>query len=168
MLVTPSSPIVGHMTLPEPAQRVQNVLDTHKLALVVKRFNQSTHTSQEAAQTVGCEVGRVAKTIIFKLKEQPICVVASGANKVSDKKIRQLAGGNGQIRRADGDFVKSHTSFEIGGVCPFGHNLKPYIDADLMNFTTIWIAAGTSDTLVEITPNALVKITGGIVADIKA
>lgn len=158
---------VSTITLPEPAQRVQNVLDAHKLAVLVKQFNQSTHTSQEAARTVGCEVGRIAKTIIFKLKEQPVCVVASGVNKISDKKIRQLAGGNGQIRRADGDFVRKYTSFEIGGVCPFGHNLKPYIDADLMSFDTIWIAAGTSDTLVEMTPDALLRITEGIVADVK-
>lgn len=167
MFVNPPSSIAIDTVLPEPAQRVQGALDSHNLAVVVKKFNQSTHTSQEAAEAVGCEVGKIAKTIIFKLKEQPVCVVASGANKVSDKKIRRLAGNNGQIRRADGDFVRKYTSFEIGGVSPVGHNLKPYIDADLMRFSTIWIAAGTSDTLVEIAPDELVRITEGIVADVK-
>ncbi len=150
-------------------QRVQDILKSHNLGLNVVQFQTTTRTSQEAADTIGCTVAQIAKTLIFKTKksQKPVCVIASGVNRVDEKKIANYIGE--AIERPDADFVREHTGFAIGGVSPVGYefDIKPLIDEDLMKYEELWAAAGAPDASFRLTPQDLIKITHGTVADIK-
>jgi prolyl-tRNA editing enzyme YbaK/EbsC (Cys-tRNA(Pro) deacylase) len=151
------------------SQRVQEILNQHSLDFKVIEFQELTRTAQEAAHAIGCEVGQIAKTLIFKGKSssKPICVVASGKNRVDEKKIAQYVGE--EIEKPDAEFVLQHTSFAIGGVPPIGYEfeIKPFIDEDLMGYSEIWAAAGTPNAVFRLTPQHLLKITGGQVVTVR-
>jgi prolyl-tRNA editing enzyme YbaK/EbsC (Cys-tRNA(Pro) deacylase) len=157
------------MTLSPSAQKVQDALAARGFANQVVEHEQTTRTSAEAAAAVGCEVGQIAKSLIFKGRQSgnAILVIASGANRVDEKKLRGLAGE--KVEKPDADFVRERTGFVIGGVPPLGHAepLITFIDEDLMQFDSIWAAAGTPNAVFPLTPAELVKMTGGLVAAVK-
>jgi Cys-tRNA(Pro) deacylase len=155
------------MPLSPSAQKVQDALTALGFAHQVAEHEQTTRTSTEAAQAVGCEVGQIAKSLIFKTKSgKAILVIASGANRVDEKKLRELAGE--KVEKPDADFVRSRTGFVIGGVPPVGHAepLETFIDESLMQFDSIWAAAGTPNAVFPLTPAELVKMTGGRVVSV--
>lgn len=152
-------------------RRVQDIL--HKLGfgdLQVVQFSESTRTSAEAAQACGCEVGQIAKSLIFKTKKthNPVLIIASGANRVNEKKIGALVGE--AIERADANFARDRTGYAIGGIPPLGHSeqILTFIDEDLLQYAEIWAAAGTPNSVFKLNPQDLAKMTGGQVADVKA
>ncbi len=132
-------------------------------------FEASTRTSKNAATALGCSVAEIAKSLIFKAADgRPVLVIASGVNRVDEAKLRALLGQD--IGRADADFVRSSTGFAIGGVPPLGHASEPIvlIDSDLMQFASLWAAAGTPNAVFKLTPADLLQLTGGRVADLAA
>ena len=149
--------------LRESAARVQDFLTTKGFSFEVKELSSSTRTAQEAAESVGCAVGQIAKSLVFKEKKtnRPILVIASGANRVDLKKIKQATGL--KLGRADGNFVKEYVGFAIGGVPPAGHKepLETLLDPDLRQYETIWAAAGTPYALFELKPEDLEPMTNG-------
>jgi prolyl-tRNA editing enzyme YbaK/EbsC (Cys-tRNA(Pro) deacylase) len=149
------------------AQRVQNALDAFGVELQVVEMPNSTRTSAEAAAAVGCTVGQIAKSLIFRGKEsaRPLLVIASGSNRVDEKKIAAIFGE--KIEKPDADYVRTRTGFVIGGVPPVGHaeQLAILIDADLLQYEEIWAAAGTPNAVFRLTPQQLVEITRGEVVD---
>ncbi|WP_243763828.1 YbaK/EbsC family protein [Bacillus sp. XF8] len=155
--------------LKESAQIVQNKLIELGLKNEVVELPESTRTAQEAADAIGCEVAQIAKSIIFKLKNsnEPILVVASGINRVNEKKIEQLLGE--KLGKAAADFVRAHTGFVIGGVPPFGHvqEITTFIDEDLLQYNEIWAAAGHPKAVFQLTPVQLNEITQGQVVCVK-
>ena len=157
------------MSLSPSAQKVQDALTARGFANQVVEHEQTTRTSAEAAAAVGCEVGQIAKSLIFKGKQsgKAILVIASGANRADEKKLRDLVGE--KVEKPDADFVRERTGFVIGGVPPLGHAepLITFIDEDLMQFDSIWAAAGTPNAVFPLTPAELVKMTGGRVAAVK-
>ena len=124
------------------ALRVQAVLGPR---FSVLEFDLGTRTSADAAAAIGCTVAEIAKLLVFRTKEtsRPTLVVASGVNRVDEKKVSALIGE--KIVRADADFVREATGFAIGGVPPVGHAKPPItlIEEDLHKFEAIWAAAGT-------------------------
>ena len=152
--------------LKDSSRRVQDILRQQGLDFKVIEFKELTRTAQEAAQAIGCEVGQIAKTLIFKGKNssKPICVIASGKNRVDEKRIAQHVGE--EIEKPDADFVWHHTTFSIGGVPPIGYHfeIKPLIDEDLLIYSEIWAAAGTPHSVFRLTPQDLVQMTHGQVA----
>lgn len=157
------------INLPSSAQRVQEILQSYKLAVDVVEFASTTRTSQEAASTIGCDVAQIAKTLIFKGKnsQKPVCIIVSGKNRVDERKVKHYLGE--AIERPDADYVLKHTGFAIGGVPPVGYQFdaKPLIDEDLMKYEMLWAAAGTPYCSFEISSKDLVRITQGQIADIK-
>ena len=155
--------------LKEAAKRIQDILTAHGLDIKVVEFKELTRTAQEAADVIGCGVGQIAKSLIFKGKKtgKPICIIASGRNRVDEKKVEQLIGE--PIERSDADFVRQHTGFAIGGIPPIGFtfDVSPLIDEDLLTYTELWAAAGTPHAVFCISPDNLLKITRGCVADIR-
>jgi prolyl-tRNA editing enzyme YbaK/EbsC (Cys-tRNA(Pro) deacylase) len=149
------------------AQRVQNALDAFGVELQVVEMLNSTRTSAEAAAAVGCTVGQIAKSLIFRGKQsaRPLLVIASGSNRVDEKKIAAIFGE--KIEKPDADYVRTRTGFVIGGVPPVGHaeQLAILIDADLLQYEEIWAAAGTPNAVFRLTPQQLVEITRGEVVD---
>ena len=149
--------------LPPSAQRVQEVLQHLGFTCQVLELPQSTRTAVEAAQAVGCTVGQIVKSLVFRGREtrKPILVLVSGANRVNEKTLAQRVGE--PIEKADADYVREQTGFAIGGVPPIGHiqPLPTYIDQDLMQYAEIWAAAGTPHAVFRLTPTDLVQMTGG-------
>ena len=133
------------------------------MQLEVVELPDSTRTSLEAAQAIGCQVGQIAKSIIFQAlaSQRPIMVIASGPNRVNEKVIETLIGE--AIGKADADFVRQRTGFVIGGVPPVGHTeqIETFIDMDLMQYPEIWAAAGTPHAVFRLTPADLMRMTGG-------
>ncbi|MES2122905.1 MAG: YbaK/EbsC family protein [Chlamydiota bacterium] len=151
------------------AKRVQDFLHQYIPDAKVIEFKELTRTSQEAANVIGCEIGQIAKTLIFKRKTTglPVCIIASGINRVDEKKIASLIGE--PVERPDADYVLKYTGFAIGGIPPIGFNLDkpPLIDEDLMQYQTIWAAAGTPHAVFQLTPDDLTRITQGQVVNLK-
>lgn len=156
------------MELSPSAQRVQDALESLGLRLPVVELPDSTRTAAEAAQAIGCTVGQIAKSLIFKTKitGRPVLVITSGANRVHEKRISQVLGE--KIGKADADFVRKHTGFTIGGVPPVGHlqALTTFIDEDLLKHEEIWAAAGTPNAVFRLTGDDLVRATGGKVISV--
>jgi prolyl-tRNA editing enzyme YbaK/EbsC (Cys-tRNA(Pro) deacylase) len=134
----------------------------------VVEFDESTHTAQEAADAIGCALAQIAKSILFRSASgKPVMVIASGVNKVDEKKIRALLGE--KIERAAPDFVKEMTGFEVGGVPPVAHATPCviYLDEDLRAYPTLWAAGGTPNAVFEIGFERLAEMSGATVADVK-
>jgi prolyl-tRNA editing enzyme YbaK/EbsC (Cys-tRNA(Pro) deacylase) len=155
--------------LSQSAKKVQQALDERGLKLQVVELPSSTRTAPEAAQAIGCQVGQIVKSLVFKAKRsgRPILVIASGANRVDELRIEGLIGE--PLGKADADFVREHTGFVIGGVPPLGHAepIQTFIDQDLLNYEELWAAAGTPHAVFRLTPDELLRISDGKVVPIK-
>jgi prolyl-tRNA editing enzyme YbaK/EbsC (Cys-tRNA(Pro) deacylase) len=92
-------------------------------------------------------------------------VIASGANRVDEKKVAAQVG---DIGRADAKFVREKTGYAIGGVCPIGHATEPVtlIDADLLELDSLWAAAGHPHAVFNLTAQELIALTGAPVIDV--
>ena len=156
-------------SLSASARKVQQALEAHGVALQVVELPDSTRSAAEAAQAIGCTVAQIVKSLLFKTKKtgRPVLVLASGVNRVDEKKLRGLVGE--KIGKADAAFVREQTGFAIGGVPPLGHTkpLTPFIDADLLQHDQLWAAAGTPHAVFALTPDDLQTITAGQVVDVK-
>jgi prolyl-tRNA editing enzyme YbaK/EbsC (Cys-tRNA(Pro) deacylase) len=156
-------------TLSRSSLRTQQLLHDHNITTTVREFSQLTRTAQEAADAIGCEVGQIAKSLIFKGKNTgtPLCVIASGTNRVDEKKIEQLIGE--AIEKPDADYVMHHTGFVIGGIPPIGYHFAqpPLIDEDLLKYSHVWAAAGTPNSVFCISPDDLIRITQAKVVAVK-
>jgi prolyl-tRNA editing enzyme YbaK/EbsC (Cys-tRNA(Pro) deacylase) len=133
----------------------------------VLEFDQSTHSSAEAAAAIGCDVAQIAKSMLFKAADgTPVLVVASGTNRVDEKKVATLLGQ--KISRADAGFVLDRTGFAVGGVPPVGHAIPPvvFLDRDLQAYSRIWAAAGSPNAVFGLTPGDLVRLTGAHFVDV--
>jgi prolyl-tRNA editing enzyme YbaK/EbsC (Cys-tRNA(Pro) deacylase) len=155
--------------LPPSAQRVQAALHEAGFNSEILVVPQSTRTAAEAAGVVGCDVAQIVKSLVFRAanSNRPILVVASGANRVNEPTVSELIGE--PLAKADAAFVRERTGYAIGGVPPLGHSetIETYVDEDLLAYSEIWAAAGTPNTLLRLTPDELVRMTGGRVAAIK-
>ncbi|MEQ7051154.1 YbaK/EbsC family protein [Paenibacillaceae sp. P-4] len=149
--------------LKNSAQIVQDKLAARGLPNQVVELPDSTRTAQEAANTIGCEISQIAKSIIFRRKaaDLPLLIVASGTNRVNERAISYLL--NEKIGKADADFVREHTGYVIGGVPPFAHkeSIETLIDEELMKYEVIWAAAGHPKAVFQLTPEQLVELTNG-------
>ena len=149
--------------LSDSAIKVQLALDRFKLDFQVLELPGSTRTASDAARVIGCEVGQIAKSLVFHFlkKEKPLLVIASGSNRVNV----ELVGSNlGEaIVMAGADYVRASTGFAIGGVPPLGHTtpIRTLIDQEIMQYKEIWAAAGTPHAVFRLTPDELLRITQG-------
>ncbi|MBL8567306.1 MAG: YbaK/EbsC family protein [Hyphomicrobiaceae bacterium] len=156
------------MPLKPAAQRVEDLLAAQGMGGRVVEFPDSTRSSAEAAAAIGCTLAQIAKSLVFKSASgRPVLVVASGINRVDEKKVKAEIGQ--KIGRADADYVRERTGYAIGGVAPFGHSEMPIvlIDRDLLVLDPIWAAAGTPNAVFRLSPDELVRLSGGTVADVK-
>ena len=155
--------------LSSSAKKVLEVLKVLGLELQVVELQETTRTSADAARAVGCEVGQIAKSLVFRGQktQRPILVIASGSNRVNEKRVGELI--SEPLGKADADFVRQKTGFVIGGIPPVGHaeKLEVFIDEDLLRYSEIWAAAGTPNAVFRLTPSDLVRMTEGRVIGIK-
>jgi prolyl-tRNA editing enzyme YbaK/EbsC (Cys-tRNA(Pro) deacylase) len=133
----------------------------------VRSFPAGTRTAVDAAVAVGCDVGQIVKSLVFRRESgAAVLVVASGRNRVDEAKVQALVGE--PIGKADAAFVREATGFAIGGVPPAGHAtpIETLVDEDLLRYDEVWAAAGTPRDVFATTPQRLVEMTGGRVADV--
>ena len=144
-------------------RRVEEALRARGYAFEIRAFPESTRTAAEAAAAIGCSVGEIAKSLVFRAKPsgRAVLVIASGANRVNEQAVAAALGE--AIGKADAAFVREKTGFAIGGVAPVGHAepVRVFIDADLLRLETIWAAAGTPNSVFRLAPTDLVALTEG-------
>ena len=135
------------------------------LDIDVQRFPQGTRTAVEAAAAVGCELGQIVKSLVFECDGEPVLALTSGAKRVDTAALGRVLGGF--IERADANTVRDATGYAIGGTPPCGHTrpLRTVVDATLLEYDHVWAAAGTPETVFEISSTALVRVASGTVAD---
>ena len=153
--------------LPEGVQRVSQALQEAGHPHLPVMLDGAARTAQEAADGLGVQLGQIAKSVIFKRKEDGVAVlvVTSGDRRVDEKKVSALVG---KIGRADADFVKAQTGFSIGGVSPVAHLHPPVtlLDKDLWRFEDIWAAAGHPHGVFRLHPEDLKRLTAAPVAEV--
>lgn len=149
-------------------QKVHDALVARGIVPEIREFPESTRTAVEAAAAIGTTVERIVKSLAFAVRDGTVIVLASGVNRVDLGKLGTIVGAS--ISRADADRVRRDTGFAIGGVPPLGHarELPVYVDRDLLRHDLVWAAAGTPNAVFPIEPEALVRVSGGRVVDIKA
>jgi prolyl-tRNA editing enzyme YbaK/EbsC (Cys-tRNA(Pro) deacylase) len=138
------------------------------LDIATKRFPEGTKTAADAAAAIGVSVGQIVKSLVFGVDGEIVMALVSGSNQLDEKKLAAAAGG-AQCARVDADAVRDATGFPIGGVPPFGHStqLRVFVDPDLLQYDEVWAAAGTWNDVFPITPNNLVRASGGALTDLK-
>ena len=152
------------------AEKVKEQVEALGLDIEIVEFAQTTRSAQEAADTIGCDVAQIVKSLCFMVNETAVIALVSGVNQLDEKKLARLCGvGRKKVKRANADFVKGQTGFSIGGVPPFGHAnpLQIFVDADLMQFDVVWAAAGTPFAVFAISPTKLHSASQGQVTDLK-
>lgn len=154
--------------LSKSARRFRERMRQEGHELDVVSLSSSTRTASEAADTIGCSVAQIAKSIVFRTvsNDRPVIVVASGSNRVSVAKVSALVGE--RLRDADGNFVKKTIGYAIGGVPPAGHDCDAAVvlDRDLTRFEEVWAAAGTPFAVFRVEPKDLPALTGAGWSDI--
>ena len=137
--------------------------------LRIIELEENTSTAPLAAQALGLEVGQIAKSILFKTKnEEYLMVVSAGDVKLDSKAIKELVGQ--RVRMANADEVFEITGFQVGGVCPFAlkQQVPIYLDESLLRYDLVYAAAGTANTALPISFQELAEITGGQACKVSA
>ena len=145
--------------LPPASRRVRQALLQFSIDAQVREFPQGTRTAQDAADAVGCEVGQIVKSLIFRAHDgRGVLALTSGANRVDESRLVALLGQ--PVGKADADFVREITGFAIGGVPPLAHAqpMLTLIDEDLLQHEFLWAAAGTPSTVFKLTPQDLLRL----------
>jgi len=149
--------------LPASAQRVQDALARLGIDSLIVELPVAARTSRQAADALGIEVGRIAKSLVFRgsRSSRAVLVIAAGDRRVDEGRLAAVLGE--PIERATPEFVRQHTGFAIGGVAPLGHPqpLATFIDASLRRFDSVWAAGGTPHCVFPIAPTALLVASGG-------
>jgi len=148
--------------LSKAAEAIENALNIKGLSCSVIELSKSARTAQDAAESIGCEIRQIVKSLIFTTKnsEEAVLILASGPNRVNEKTISKHLGED--IVKADATQTKRITGFAIGGIPPIGHQSPidhVFIDEDLLKFDIVWAAAGTPNAVFNINSKDLVAIT---------
>lgn len=155
------------MPLSKNCQIVQEYLDRFGLELQVRELEQSTRTAQDAADAVGCQLGQIVKSLIFRSADRPLLFLVSGKNQLNEAHVSARL--NFTLEKANADFVRENTGFPIGGVPPVAHahTMEVFVDRDLMDYDVIWAAAGTPHAVFPLNSKDLPRITGGRLIDVQ-
>ncbi len=145
---------------------VKQYFRDRNLDLNVIEFKESSATVELAAQLLGVEPARIAKTMAFQLKERAVLIIAKGDARVDNRKYKDYFGEKAKMLKADQ--VSAVTGHPIGGVCPFGLSspLAIYLDENLKEFDYVYPAGGSPHSAVRITVNQLAEVTQGQWVDV--
>ena len=149
-----------------PVRRVQDALEAAGSAARVIELADSARSAGEAAAALGCDVGRIVKSLVFMVADRPVLALVAGDMRCCEAELGDVLGIDGEVRRADADAVKETTGFSIGAVAPLAHAtpLPVAVDASLWRFDEIYAAAGHPRCVFPESPDALVAITKAVVS----
>ena len=151
----------------EPVKRVENILKEFDVTQKVIILDSSARTALEAASSLGCEVGAIVKSLLFKTENSFILCLVAGDKKASLNKIKKTLNIK-DVSMAAAEDVKTITGYTIGGVSPIGHlkKIDIFIDNSLERFTSLFAAAGHPNCVFKIDFKNLQKITDGSIKEI--
>lgn len=148
-------------------KRVAAALEAAGLASEILEMPGETRTAEQAAAAAGCALDQIAKSIIFRGEAtgHVVLFLTAGGNRVSAAKASAAAGQ--ALGKADAELIRAETGFAIGGVAPIGHltPIRSFFDPRLLDFDTVWGAAGTPRHIFPVDPRALLQATGAELAD---
>lgn len=126
----------------------------------IREFDVSSATVELAAQALGCEPCRIAKTLSFLVEGEPILIVAAGDAKIDNPRYKAQFGTKAKMLTPEE--AETMVGHAVGGVCPFGVNegVKVYLDESLKRFSTVFPACGSSNSAIELTIAELEKVSG--------
>ena len=143
-------------------ERVRMYLKEKNPALHIIELEENTATAALAAQALGKEVGQIAKSILFKTKQEDyLMVISAGDVRLDTKAIKAETGA--RVRMANAEEVVAVTGYQPGGVCPFAleNKVDIYLDESLKRYDVVYASAGNAHTALPITFDELMEITGG-------
>ena len=151
----------------EPVKRAEKSLKKFDEKLEVICLEQSARTAQDAATALGCEVGAIVKSLLFKAGDRFILGLVAGDKRCSLNKLKKILNEK-DVSMASPDQVKEITGYTIGGVSPVGHlkECEIFIDETLVRFNDIFGAAGHPNAVFKIDYNNLINMTKGLPKDI--
>lgn len=125
-------------------------------------IDESTATVEEAANALGCELARIAKTMSFLVNDEPILILTLGDRKIDNRKYKDYF--HVKAKMIPTNLVEELIGHDIGGVCPFGvkDNVKTYLDISLKEYDIVYPAAGNKHSAVKLTINELEKFSNAI------
>ena len=138
-------------------EKVKAYFNAFGIADRILEFDVSSATVMLAAQALGCEEARIAKTLSFQMEESCILIVCAGDVKIDNSKFK--AEFHTKAKMLPHDVVAEMCGHAVGGVCPFALNedVKVYLDQSLKRFETVFPAAGSSNSAIELTIDELEK-----------
>ena len=151
----------------EPVKRVEKFLKDFDQSLEVIVLENSARTAQDAATALGCDVGAIVKSLLFKTEDSFILCLVSGDRRCSLTKLKKIKNKK-DISMATPEEVKTQTGYTIGGVSPVGHlnKVEIFIDKSLDKFINLFAAAGHPNCVFKINFNNIKEITNGKIEDI--
>lgn len=155
--------------LPARSEIVQQHLIDAGVTAEVRELPEATRTAAQAAAALGCDVGAIASSLVFVADGEPLLVMTSGRHRVDTGVLAKEAGA-AEVSMATAKQVRDITGQAIGGVAPVGHpaRVRTVIDEALRDYETLWAAAGTPHTVMPLTLNELVTLTGGTIIRVAA
>ena len=151
----------------EPVKRVEKFLKDFDQSLEVIVLENSARTAQDAATALGCDVGAIVKSLLFKTEDIFILCLVSGDKRCSLTKLKKIKNKK-NISMASPEEVKTQTGYTIGGVSPIGHlnRVEIFIDKSLDRFINLFAAGGHPNCIFKIDFSNIKKITNGKIEDI--
>ena len=151
----------------EPVKRVQEFINQFNPQLKVLVLDTTARTAKDAAESLGCEVGAIVKSLVFRTDDTFLICLVAGDKRCSLNKLKKIVGKK-DVCMANADEVKVNTGFSIGGVAPIAHlkKLNILIDQSLSRFTNVFAAAGHPNSIFKIEYNQLVQMTKGEIKEI--
>ena len=151
----------------EPVKRAEKSIKEYNSEMSIIVLDSSAKTAIEAASSLGCEVGAIVKSLLFKTENTFTLFLVSGDKKASLNKIKKTLNIK-DASMASPDDVKNITGYTIGGVSPVGHlnKIEIFIDHSLARFENLYAAAGHPNCVFKTNFDDLQKITNGFIKDI--
>jgi Cys-tRNA(Pro) deacylase len=151
----------------EPVLRAEKSLKQFNAYLKVIELEKTARTASDAAIALGCKVGAIVKSLLFRSGDSFVLCLVSGDKRCSLNKLKKISDEK-NVSMANPEDVKRITGYTIGGVSPTGHltKTKIYIDENLKNFNSLFAAAGHPNAVFEIDFENLKALTQGEIKDI--
>lgn len=148
-------------------RRVQAALRAAGSSAEVVALAATARSAEDAARSIGCPLGAIVKSLVFRIGERAALALVAGDRRCDPAALPALLGLEGEVGRADADFVRSATGFAIGGVAPLGHPspLPTAIDASLGRFAALYAAAGHPHCVFATDLDELARMTSGRVGE---
>ena len=151
----------------EPVKRVQEFINQFNPQLKVLVLDTTARTAKDAAESLGCEVGAIVKSLVFRADNTFLICLIAGDKRCSLNKLKKVISKK-DVCMANAEEVKVNTGFSIGGVAPIAHlkKLNILIDQSLGRFQSVFAAAGHPNSIFKIEYSQLVQMTKGEVKEI--